>query len=126
MKNITTVPSNIMEELTQVKKSKEEESVFVYGLYAEKRGRGKTKVDEVLLSIYKSQDDADFIRDYVVLVGKHNVSTFNLSQDDELFVKKIPAFVSFGETLPSDEETVAALEAQLGAILESLEHPSED
>ena len=75
-----------MEELTQVKKSKEEESVFVYGLYAEKRGRGKTKADEVLLSIYKSQDDADFIRDYVVLVGKHNVPTFNLSQDDELFV----------------------------------------
>ena len=99
-------------------------SISFFGLYAEKRGRGEIKGEEILLSVYKSEEDATFITNLLLSKGKHSFPHFHLSDKDELFVRKIPAFVSFGETLPSDEETISQLEEQLDKILQSLDSDS--
>lgn len=100
-------------------------SLSFFGLYTHKKGRGETKGEETLLSVYKSMQDATFITNLLVSKGKHSFPLFNLSDKDELFVREIPAFVSFGETLPSDEKTISQLEEQLDKILKRLDPPSQ-
>jgi len=114
--------------MMSVKKSKGEaaSSMSVFGLWVKRAGRGDSKGDETLLSVYKSRKDADFIANLLVSEGKHTFPEFNLSEKDELFVKEIPAFVSFGKELPSEAETISRLEGELDKILESLCVPPDE
>ena len=97
-----------------------------YALCVKIHGRGKTEGAEKILSTYKSLEDAEFIMNFLNSNGKSNYEFFSLSENDELFVKSIPAFVSFGEELPSTKKEFSELSAELDKLLESLEPTEEE
>ena len=109
-----------------VKKSKETttEKTFFPAFLLCARNPAFSDSKERYLSVYKSIEDAEFVRDFVFSEGIENVPDFELGEKEELFIKEIPSQHSFGKTLPSEEKELNRLEGELDKLLESLQ-PSE-
>jgi len=112
------------------KKSNEENPQFlthyILGVNIETSLHAHTIREDVILSVYKSEEDAHFMRDYISNNREKCSLLLKSHKKVEFYIRPVNAAVSFGKTLPSDKKAISELTSQLDTLLESLSDGKHD
>jgi len=92
---------------------------YLYLLIAKELGRdGTPSHNEKILSVYKSQKDAE-----VMLEAQNKNKSnwgFHLNETDKLEILEVPREITFGQLLPSWKEDMERMEDMLSELMESV------
>ena len=93
---------------------------YLYILIAKEMGRDGTPThNERILSVYKSQRDAEVMIEAHTEQGQSNWG-FQISQTDKLEILEVPREITFGTELPSWGEEMKRMEGMLSELMESV------
>lgn len=103
-----------------MKKVKELNIEYLYVLISKEMGRDGTPThNDKILSIYKSQKDAEVVIEAHNEHGKSDWG-FELSQTDEFSILKVPREITFGVQLPSWGDEMNRMEEMLSELMEDI------
>ena len=122
--------------MANVKKSKESKESnqenpqflthYILGVNLETSLHSHIIKEDVILSVYKSEEDATFMREYISNNREKCSLLLKSHKKVEFYIRPVNASVSFGKTLPSDKKAISELTSQLDTLLESLSDGKQD